>query len=279
MIKRTQLIRLAHANPDIQPKLLQAIEQGLEFKTAEDLTAWVKSVPATPKVASAEERAEEKEASTEAVTACADPQDWTSHLSDGLLDNSDAGMMLGDGPDIVQSYLTPDDGSNIEAAESPFRTVRASAVPGKVCPDSPPEGLHVLFANTIEAMMSYNDSPEPGTKGKVISARTDGRVSTSYDGRVFVKFEDGKSRAIVASHLVVSEKQPQKKGKTASRSIRVASIDDLLNGLYGDYVKIAEDTLVHRATKDLWSLHQDAGGYVIERLFNDNGSPLKLAGS
>jgi len=36
------------------------------------------------------------------------------------------------------------------------------------------------------------------------------------------------------------------------------------------------DELVHKATKDLWSFHQDGDNYVIERLFDETGEPLKV---
>jgi len=35
------------------------------------------------------------------------------------------------------------------------------------------------------------------------------------------------------------------------------------------------DELVHKATKDLWAVKQTGGQYVIQRLFNDNGEPLR----
>jgi hypothetical protein len=40
--------------------------------------------------------------------------------------------------------------------------------------------------------------------------------------------------------------------------------------------RTASDTLIHKATKDLWSLKKDGSDYVIERLFDDSGSPLKV---
>jgi hypothetical protein len=38
-----------------------------------------------------------------------------------------------------------------------------------------------------------------------------------------------------------------------------------------------DDVLVHKATKDLWSLKVgEDGSYDIERLFDDAGDPLKI---
>lgn len=52
---------------------------------------------------------------------------------------------------------------------------------------------------------------------------------------------------------------------------RVASIADLKQ-----FIRVAEDTLIHRSEKELWALRKEADGkYFIERLFDDNGEPLK----
>jgi hypothetical protein len=58
-------------------------------------------------------------------------------------------------------------------------------------------------------------------------------------------------------------------GKTAF--VRVASLGDLTSF----FTKVGGDTLIHKSTRDLWALKQDAGGYLIERLFDDQGEPLK----
>ena len=36
------------------------------------------------------------------------------------------------------------------------------------------------------------------------------------------------------------------------------------------------EELVHKATKDLWSFKKDGDNYVIERLFDESGNPLKV---
>lgn len=55
--------------------------------------------------------------------------------------------------------------------------------------------------------------------------------------------------------------------------IKVASIGDLR-----DFLRIADDTLVHKAEKDLWRINEDNGGQVvIERLFNpDTKEPIRV---
>jgi hypothetical protein len=53
---------------------------------------------------------------------------------------------------------------------------------------------------------------------------------------------------------------------------KVASIQDL-----SSFVRLSADDLVHKATKDLWTIRrQGDGGLFVERAFDDNGSPLKV---
>ena len=52
---------------------------------------------------------------------------------------------------------------------------------------------------------------------------------------------------------------------------RIASLQDL-NG----FVRIAADTLIHKSQQDLWALKKEGDGhFYIERLFDDNGEPVK----
>ncbi len=52
--------------------------------------------------------------------------------------------------------------------------------------------------------------------------------------------------------------------------VRVASCRDL-----AAFTRVSEDTLVHKADQDLWSLRKESDGkYYVERLFDD-ATPLK----
>jgi hypothetical protein len=59
--------------------------------------------------------------------------------------------------------------------------------------------------------------------------------------------------------------------KRQASSVRVASLGDLTSF----FTKVGNDTLIHKSTRDLWALKQDANGFLIERLFDDHGEPLK----
>lgn len=42
------------------------------------------------------------------------------------------------------------------------------------------------------------------------------------------------------------------------------------------FIRLSSDTLVHKSDRDLWALKKEAdGSYFIERLFDDNGDPIK----
>jgi hypothetical protein len=58
---------------------------------------------------------------------------------------------------------------------------------------------------------------------------------------------------------------------TASRR-KVASLQDLAG-----FVRLSNDTLVHKADQDLWAIkRQSDGSMFVERMFDDKGSPLKV---
>jgi hypothetical protein len=72
--------------------------------------------------------------------------------------------------------------------------------------------------------------------------------------------------------------EPQKVA-TAARSktaavktarVKIGSLQQL-----DGFQRISSDTLIHKSTQDLWALRKVGEEYLIERLFQDNGQPLK----
>lgn len=133
------------------------------------------------------------------------------------------------------------------------------------------EGTRVAV-NTNNGVVIPTQVPMSGTKGTVVAVRTASGEVTSMGGEVFVKFDgrDAKIDRIPAEFLQVV-------------SMRVASIDDHFVILSGPslmaHSMFADDetTLVHKATKDLWSVKLgEDGSYEIERMFDDNGNPIKI---
>jgi hypothetical protein len=166
----------------------------------------------------------------------------------------------------IDSYLS---GRSLEG--SPFSSVQALT-------DSDQEkhalrlpvaaGTRVQFAGTLGSILTYQNPPEPGALGTVVSARTATGSVTDHEGMVFVQWDGQPSfEGIHAAHLRLAESTS---GKKEARRIRAGSLGDLT-----DFLKVAEDTLVHKSTHDLWSFHKDGNDFVIERLFDSNGEPIK----
>lgn len=57
--------------------------------------------------------------------------------------------------------------------------------------------------------------------------------------------------------------------------IKISSIDQLMASGFLAVGGALTDRLVHRSDRDLWKLTQADGGYVIERMFDAEGNPLK----
>ena len=67
------------------------------------------------------------------------------------------------------------------------------------------------------------------------------------------------------------EREPQLVAPTKPKRMRVASLQQLVG-----FQRISADTLIHKSDRDLWALKKEGDGrFFIERLFDDNGQPLK----
>ena len=136
-------------------------------------------------------------------------------------------------------------------------------------------GTRVQFVATLGAVLTYPDVPGEKVAGTVVLVKTaEGNVTSLPDGRVFVSWDDGKFRAIQAEHLALAE--PEEGTVKRANCVRrvVADLGDL-SSMFVARVG-SGDELVHKATKDLWSVSEGDNGFVIERLFNQDGNPLKV---
>jgi hypothetical protein len=130
-------------------------------------------------------------------------------------------------------------------------------------------GTRVRFLANLGSVLSYDHIPANETEGTVVKVKAAGSNLTSLDGRVFVQWDDGHFASIQSEHLGYA-----KLNKRMANNIimHVASLGNL-----DGFMRLASgDELVHKATKDIWSFRKDSGGYVIERLFNTDGKPLKV---
>ncbi len=65
-------------------------------------------------------------------------------------------------------------------------------------------GTKVVFAGGLGAHLSYDDSPAKGGTGEVVTVKSATGDITHHEGKVFVKWDDGKFRGIHAEHLRVA---------------------------------------------------------------------------
>ncbi len=133
-------------------------------------------------------------------------------------------------------------------------------------------GTRVAFRQSVQSVFTYSDIPQEGCPGKVVTVRTASGDTTHVDGRIFVAWQDGSFGHYLPEHLkVVSEKWANKQANLFDVRKRVASSMDLT-----DFLKFgSSNDLIHKATRDLWSLQQGKGGVEIVRLFDDTGKPIK----
>lgn len=135
-----------------------------------------------------------------------------------------------------------------------------------------PVGARVAFISNIGSVLQWRDPPSDGAEGTVVMVRTAEGDQTSLNGLIFVKFDDGRFLQV----------DPEFLRKTASNH-KVASSFTRRIGNLGDlsgFLRWGTDDgneLVHKATRDLWSFETtDDGDYVISRLFDDTGEPLRV---
>jgi hypothetical protein len=130
------------------------------------------------------------------------------------------------------------------------------------------EGLRV-YAHTNNGLVVPNTLPMSGTKGTIVKVKTAHGDVTSYDGGVFVQWDGGTK---------IDKVSPQFLRVAA---MKVSSLDDFIvlssPSLMITAAADKSGELVHIATKDLWSVKvAPDGAYDIERLFDENGDPLKI---
>lgn len=131
------------------------------------------------------------------------------------------------------------------------------------------EGVRVV-AHTNNGLLIPNTLPMAGTKGRIVSVKTASGDVTIMDGEAFVQW-DGRGNKI--------DRAPIDFLRVASK--KVASLEGfiVLSGpsLLASMGAGEDGELVHKSTKDLWSVKVGEDGmYEIERLFDENGDPIKV---
>lgn len=127
------------------------------------------------------------------------------------------------------------------------------------------EQMDMTGSSDLDSFLASPTNAEGGSYlGHSMLASIDVHTKADFDLRLL---HMGTSSSLDAGIPVQQPARPV----TASMRTKVASIGQL-----APFMRISADTLVHKSNKDLWSLRKEADGtYFIERLFDDNGSPLK----
>ena len=164
-----------------------------------------------------------------------------------------------------ESFTLGDEGSVNQALRTSRKAVRVASV---WLAGRPVAGTRVAFSGTLEAIFTYPDCPSLGVEGSVVAVRTSLGVTTAQNHRVYVQWDDGKLRAVDRDHLV----RPSHRRRTAGAFRKVISgMGDLTAFMQGDQ----PTELIHKSTQDLWNLRKEGEQYVIERVFDYTGEPLK----
>lgn len=132
-------------------------------------------------------------------------------------------------------------------------------------------GTRVAFVATTESLFTYSDCPNPDLEGEIVRVRTAFGDKTAHDGMVFVLWDDKVLRPTHRSHL----KMAPSTNKNASASRMVVSGLGDISDLFS--MRAGSADLVHKATNEYWAVRKEGEDFVIERLFNDTGEPLKGA--
>lgn len=183
---------------------------------------------------------------------------WDNLITGAYLDDGGSGS--------IDSFL-----SGKPIGGEPFNSVRGLTDSHRAFLALPVEaGARVAFLGNMGAVLTYADAPANKAQGTVVTVKSANGDLTEHCGKVFVQWDDGKFRPIFAEHLRLAE-GPKTQAKTGHHVIRVASLAKLA----GEYQRVANNTLIHRSTRDLWSFRRDGQEYILERMFDDQGGPLK----
>jgi len=103
------------------------------------------------------------------------------------------------------------------------------------------------------------------------SVYTKGSILTKLDVSSKPNFELGEIQGSAATGIdALFQREPEIVSAHKTGRTRVASLGDLSN-----FVRVSNETLIHKSQRDLWTLKREGGDFFIERLFDDNGEPLK----
>lgn len=130
-------------------------------------------------------------------------------------------------------------------------------------------GMRVAFVETTNSLLVYPTAPGAGVAGTVVRVRTSSGDGTVHGGMAHVRWDTGKFQSVFLEHLTFAPKSAR------AAQIRVASRVGNVLDIPKFFRVAANGDLIQKSSQDLWSLRETGGSYVIERLFDVSGGPLK----
>ena len=130
-------------------------------------------------------------------------------------------------------------------------------------------GTRVAFKHNLGSVLRYANLPEEN--GTVITVRGASGDVTVHEGMVMVAWDDGFFLPVHPEHLRRAADNKKRASRVRRSFIEFGQVSEMF-----EQAKTGSSDLVHKATKDLWSFRQEGGNYVIERLFDEGGAPLKV---
>ena len=129
-------------------------------------------------------------------------------------------------------------------------------------------GARVVFHASLDTVLSYREAPAHLEGGTVVAVKTSMGSRTQHNGKVFVKWDSGALADVFPRHLeIVGQDERGAFRRTAS------TLGDLTSFFKG--ARTENNAMVQLATNDLWAYKKVGDRYVLERLFKEDGSPLK----
>lgn len=133
----------------------------------------------------------------------------------------------------------------------------------------PKSGTRVAFKGDLQSLIAYPNPPSKGEQGTVVKVRLSTGDQTTKDKLAFIQWDNGTFMPAYKDHLV----RPSKARKTAS-FVRIATHS--LGDLTSFFAQVGSGSdLVHKSSRDLWALEKEGDQYVLSRLFDGDGNPIK----
>jgi hypothetical protein len=100
-------------------------------------------------------------------------------------------------------------------------------------------------------------------------------TADSPNDRVYVYASEkgaGMNKKLVDKTVKLAYTKGFQKGANEPHKIKVAFLEDL----YGFDTTADANSLIHKSSRELWSIAADGDGFVIEKQFDGNGTPVKV---